>query len=42
MAGDDLSLTYEPDPNYCNDGATPDDTFTYTLNGGSRRPCRWP
>ena len=29
-------LTYQPDPNYCNDppGTTPD-TFTYTLNGGS-------
>ena len=29
-------LTYVPAANYCNDpGATPDDTFTYTLNGGS-------
>ena len=36
VAGDDLSLTYEPDHNYCNDGAPPDDTFTYTLNGGSQ------
>ncbi len=27
-------LTYEPNPNYCNDGITTDD-FTYTLNGGS-------
>src|SRR5215211_11866 len=29
-------LTYQPDPNYCNNppGTTPD-TFTYTLNGGS-------
>ena len=29
-------LTYQPDPNYCNDppGNAPD-TFTYTLNGGS-------
>ena len=28
-------LTYQPDPNYCNNppGTTPD-TFTYTLNGG--------
>ena len=33
-AGDEL--TYEPDPDYCNDppGTTPD-TFTYTINGGS-------
>jgi VCBS repeat-containing protein len=29
-------LTYEPNANYCNDGAAPDDTFTYTLNGGSK------
>ena len=36
IAGDNLSLTYQPDPNYCNDGAPPDDTFTYTLNGGSQ------
>ncbi len=30
------NLTYQPDPNYCNNppGTTPD-TFTYTLNGGS-------
>jgi len=35
IAGDNLSLIYQPDPNYCNDGAAPDDTFTYTLNGGS-------
>ncbi len=33
-------LTYEPDPDYCNSdasgpGSGPDDTFTYTLNGGS-------
>ncbi|MEM8931234.1 MAG: Ig-like domain-containing protein, partial [Acidobacteriota bacterium] len=27
-------LTYQPDPDYCNDG-TPTDDFTYTLNGGS-------
>jgi VCBS repeat-containing protein len=30
------SLTYEPDPNYCNDpDPAPEDMFTYTLNGGS-------
>ena len=35
-AGAHTGLTYQPDPNYCNDppGTTPD-TFTYTLNGGS-------
>ena len=27
-------LTYVPDADYCNSGADPDDTFTYTLNGG--------
>lgn len=27
-------LTYEPDPNYCNDGS-PTDDFTYTLTGGA-------
>ena len=34
--GAHTGLTYQPDPNYCNDppGTTPD-TFTYTLNGGS-------
>jgi hypothetical protein len=33
-AGDDL--TYAPDADYCNDpGAEPDDSFTYTLAGGS-------
>lgn len=32
-SGDDL--TYEPEPDYCNEpGAEPTDTFTYTLNGG--------
>jgi Bacterial Ig domain/Bacterial cadherin-like domain/RTX calcium-binding nonapeptide repeat (4 copies) len=33
--GAHTGLTYQPDPNYCNDppGTTPD-TFTYTLNGG--------
>ncbi len=34
VTGDGQSLTYEPDPNYCNDGG-PTDDFTYTLNGGS-------
>src|SRR5687768_17727573 len=36
VAGDGLSLTYQPDPNYCNSqpGGTPD-TFSYTINGGS-------
>ena len=34
--GAHTGLTYQPDPNYCNDppGTSPD-TFTYTLNGGS-------
>ena len=34
--GAHTGLTYQPDPNYCNNppGTTPD-TFTYTLNGGS-------
>jgi VCBS repeat-containing protein len=30
VAGDNLSLSYEPDDNYCGQ-----DTFSYTLNGGS-------
>ena len=36
ITGGGTGLTYQPDPNYCNDppGTTPD-TFTYTLNGGS-------
>jgi hypothetical protein len=36
VTGGGTGLTYQPDPNYCNDppGTTPD-TFTYTLNGGS-------
>ncbi|WP_344777895.1 Ig-like domain-containing protein [Nocardioides panacisoli] len=36
ITGGGTGLTYDPDPNYCNDppGSTPD-TFTYTLNGGS-------
>ncbi len=35
-AGAHTGLTYQPDPNYCNDppGGSPD-TFTYTINGGS-------
>jgi hypothetical protein len=34
--GAHTGLTYQPDPNYCNDppGTTPD-TFNYTVNGGS-------
>ena len=36
VAPDNLSLTYQPDPDYCNEpGAEPTDDFTYTLNGGS-------
>ena len=32
-------LTYQPDLNYCNDPhANPEDTFTYTLDGGSADP----
>jgi VCBS repeat-containing protein len=27
-------VTYQPDPDFCNDGS-PTDDFTYTLNGGS-------
>ena len=34
ITGGGTGLTYEPDPDYCNDG-TPTDNFTYTLNGGS-------
>ena len=33
VAGDGLSLTYQPDANTCNDG-TPTDTFTYSLDPG--------
>jgi hypothetical protein len=30
------NVTYTPDPDYCNPrGSLPDDTFTYTVNGGS-------
>jgi hypothetical protein len=33
--GAHTGLTYQPDPNYCNDPpATTPDTFTYTVNGG--------
>jgi VCBS repeat-containing protein len=37
ITGGGTGLTYEPDANYCNEppGTTPD-TFTYTLNGGSK------
>ncbi len=36
VAGNNLSLSYEPDADYCNDpGAAPTDDFSYTLNGGS-------
>jgi Bacterial cadherin-like domain/Bacterial Ig domain/RTX calcium-binding nonapeptide repeat (4 copies) len=36
LPGAHTGLTYEPDPDYCNDPpGTADDTFTYTLNGGS-------
>jgi hypothetical protein len=34
IAVDGAGLTYEPAGGYCNDGE-PDDTFTYSLNGGS-------
>ena len=34
--GAHTGLTYEPDPDYCNDApANPTDDFNYTLNGGS-------
>jgi hypothetical protein len=40
ITGGGSNVTYEPDPDYCNTdasgpGSGPDDTFTYTLNGGS-------
>jgi hypothetical protein len=40
ITGGGSNLTYKPDPDYCNTdasgpGSGPDDTFTYTLNGGS-------
>ena len=34
IAGGGTGLTYQPNADYCNDGA-PTDNFTYTLNGGS-------
>ena len=36
ITGGGTGLTYQPNPNYCNDPpGTTSDTFTYTLNGGS-------
>jgi VCBS repeat-containing protein len=35
IADDGTDLTYRPDPDYCNDPGVAEDTFTYTLNGGS-------
>jgi VCBS repeat-containing protein len=35
VAGAHTGLTYTPDADYCNTPSGPDDTFTYTLNGGS-------
>jgi alpha-tubulin suppressor-like RCC1 family protein len=37
ITGGGAGLTYQPDPNYCNQppGTAPD-TFSYTLNGGSK------
>jgi N-acetylglucosamine-6-sulfatase len=36
IADSGTTITYKPDRDYCNtDGSVPDDTFTYTLNGGS-------
>lgn len=34
ITGGGTGLTYEPEANYCNSGASPDDTFTYTLSPG--------
>jgi VCBS repeat-containing protein len=34
VTGGGSGLTYQPDPNYCNNG-TPTDNFTYTLKDGS-------
>ncbi len=39
VAGDNLSVTYQPDANYCNDGS-PTDNFTYVLNGGASATVR--
>ncbi|HEX8051739.1 MAG TPA: tandem-95 repeat protein [Thermoleophilaceae bacterium] len=33
--GAHTGLTYQPDPNYCNDPSGSPDTFSYTVNGGS-------
>ena len=35
LANGGLRVSYTPDPDYCNPSPQPDDTFTYTLNGGS-------
>ncbi|WP_284535056.1 Ig-like domain-containing protein [Nocardioides sp. T2.26MG-1] len=35
LSADRTGLTYRPDSNYCNSLSGPDDTFTYTLDGGS-------
>jgi hypothetical protein len=36
VTGGGSGLSYKPDPGYCNTGGSdPDDTFTYTVNGGS-------
>ena len=35
ITGTGTGLTYEPNADYCNDGS-PLDTFTYTINGGSK------
>ena len=36
IAGPSPELTYQPDPDYCNDtGADTPDGFSYTLNGGA-------
>ena len=38
ITGGGTGLTYQPNPNYCNNPpGTTLDTFTYTLNGGSTR-----
>ena len=35
VTGGGTGVEYRPDPDYCNEpGSAPDDTFTYTLNGG--------
>ena len=39
ITGDGTASPTQPDANYCNAGAATD-TFTYTLNGGSRRRSR--